>query len=30
LPLETDLRNAIGAMDHAGVVLQQARHDCDE
>jgi hypothetical protein len=30
VPLEVDLRNAIGAMDHAGAVLQQARADCDE
>ncbi|MBC8106028.1 MAG: hypothetical protein H7Z14_05520 [Anaerolineae bacterium] len=30
VPLEIDLRNAIAAMDHAGAILQQARHDCDE
>ena len=30
LPLEMDLRNAIAAMDQAGAMLQQARHDCDE
>jgi hypothetical protein len=29
-PLEIDLRNAIAAMDQAGAILQQARHDCDE
>jgi len=28
-PLEQDLRNALGAMDHMGVVLQQVRHDCE-
>jgi hypothetical protein len=26
--METDLRSALGAMDHMAVVLAQARHDC--
>ena len=30
VPLEQDLRNALGAMDHMGSVLQQAKHDCSE
>src|SRR4051812_17647653 len=30
VPLEMDLKNAIGAMDHSGAVLAQARRDCDD
>lgn len=26
--LERDLRNALGAMDHIGVILQRIRHEC--
>jgi hypothetical protein len=29
-PLEVDLRNAIGGMDHAASVVAQARRDCDD
>jgi hypothetical protein len=28
-PLEMDLKNAIGAMDHIASVLAQVRKDCD-
>ena len=28
--LEMDLRNALGAMDHMAVLLQQVRHECSE
>ena len=28
LPLERDLKNAVGAMDHIGTLLQRIRHDC--
>lgn len=27
-PLERDLKNALGAMDHVGVLLQKIRHEC--
>jgi hypothetical protein len=30
IPLEMDLRNAMGAMDHMAVLLQQIRRDCEE
>lgn len=30
VPLEQHLKNALGAMDHMGAVIQQARHDCSE
>jgi hypothetical protein len=30
LPLEMDLRNALAAMDHLAIVLQQVRKDCTE
>ena len=29
LPLEMDLRNAVAAMDHMAILLQQARRDCE-
>ncbi len=28
-PMEADLRNAVGAMDHMAVILQQIRRDCE-
>lgn len=29
VPLQMDLRTAVGAMDHMAVLLQQARRDCE-
>jgi hypothetical protein len=29
VPLEMDLRNAVSAMDHMGVILHQIRRDCE-
>jgi len=28
-PLQMDLRNAVAAMDHMAILLQQARRDCE-
>ncbi len=30
IPLEEDIRSAVGAMDHMGQVLHQLRRDCEE
>jgi hypothetical protein len=29
LPLEMDMRNAVGAMDHMAIILHQIRRDCE-
>jgi hypothetical protein len=30
VPLEADMKNAIGAMDHMAVLLDQIRRECDD
>ena len=29
VPLQSDLKNAVSAMDHMAILLSQARHDCE-